>query len=247
MLPVTTAFERRVYRAATIIVASSERIHTSLLDDYGVPEEKIRVLPFGIPVPELPRAGTRHDRPRITFVGRSMERKGGWRLLELHQQHLRDRCVLTLVTPERVEPGLPNVEVRNDVTPGDGQLDSILAATDVFVFPSAMDQSPNAVLEAMAAGLPVVALSVAAVPEMVQHGVTGFLVAAGDDAGTVSAINSLLDDPATAHAMGTRGREHVREHFNATTSTSRLLDIIREAVVLREREGPASSSSGAKG
>jgi glycosyltransferase involved in cell wall biosynthesis len=232
MLPITTRFEHQVYRAATIIVAGSRWIHESLLEDYGVPEEKIRVLPFGILVPDSLPTRTRHDRPRVTFVGRSMERKGGRRLLELHQQQLRDRCLLTLVTQERVKGGLPSVEVRNDVTPGDGKLASILADTDVFVFPSAMDQSPNVVLEAMAAGLPVVALPVAAVPEMVEHGVTGLLVAEGDDDGLVSAIRSLLDDPATARAMGTRGRQHVLKCFDATTSTSRLLEIIHEAVDL---------------
>lgn len=196
------------------------------------PRRRSVCFPSAFSFPTAFRHVQRHDRPRVTFVGRSMERKGGRRLLELHQQQLRDRCLLTLVTQERVKGGLPSVEVRNDVTPGDGKLASILADTDVFVFPSAMDQSPNVVLEAMAAGLPVVALPVAAVPEMVEHGVTGLLVAEGDDDGLVSAIRSLLDDPATARAMGTRGRQHVLKCFDATTSTSRLLEIIHEAVDL---------------
>jgi starch synthase len=236
-LPATTVFERRVYRAATTIVANSRWIHSSLTGDYGIPEDKIRVLPFGLPVADLPdRPG--HDVPRITFVGRSMERKGGRRLLRLHQQHLRDRCVLTLVTQDDVPGHLANVEVRTDVTPGDGKLASILAHTDVFVFPSSIDKSPNAILEAMAAALPVVALPVAAVPEMVSHGVTGLLVAEGDDEGLVAAIRSLLDDRPTARAMGARGRQQVVKSFNAETSTAGLVEIIREAVLLHHAQGP---------
>jgi alpha-maltose-1-phosphate synthase len=231
-LPLSKWFEFRVFRAARIIVASSRWIRTSLLDDYGVPAAKIRVVPFGITVPRsLPRP-ERRGMPRITFVGRALQRKGGLRLLELHQRYLRDRCLLTLVTPEHVERGLTNVEVRDDIISGDGKLESVLAATDVFVFPSTMDQSPNAVLEAMAHGLPVIALPVAGVPEMVEDGTSGLLVPEDDDSALVSAISRLLDEPQVARAMGTRGRELVLERFDMRVTTRNLLDVVREAMAL---------------
>jgi alpha-maltose-1-phosphate synthase len=240
-LPITVWFERRVFEQATLVVASSRWICSSLTGDYQLPMEKIRVVPFGITVPTKLPADERHDPPRITFVGRSLERKGGRLLLQLHQLHLRERCTLTLVTQDRVERGLQGVEVRNDVTPGDAKLDSILAATDVFVLPSHMDQSPNAVLEAMAAGLPVVAMAVAGVPEMVEHGETGLLVTPGDDHALVTAISSLLDDPQRARAMGERGRQRVLERFDARRTTARLLEVIGEAIALHRPDQPADA------
>lgn len=241
LLPLTQSFERRVYEAATIIVANNRTAFRSLVDDYGVPEDKVRVFPLGITVsPPAARQGLPRSMPRLTFVGASLERKGGRVLLELHQRHLRERCILTLVTREAVELGMYNVEVHNDVTPGNGKLGPILADTDVFVFPSVMDQSPNAVLEAMAAGLPVVALPVAGVPEMVEDGVTGHLVPPGDERALLDAITSLLDDPTAARAMGQRGRQAVLERFDASRTTERLIDALREAVALRAGRSSAS-------
>jgi alpha-maltose-1-phosphate synthase len=225
-------FERRVFEAATLVVAKSQWARSRLVEDFAIPEKKVRVVHFGISIPADPPPHVGHHPPRITFVGSSLERKGGRLLLELHQRHLRSRCILTLVTRDRVDPGLHGVEVRNDIHPGDGQLESVLAETDVFVFPSAIDKSPNAVLEAMAAGLPVVALSVAGVPEMVEHAVTGLLVPESDEAALVVAISSLLDDQAESRRMGERGRRRVLDNYDGRRTTKQLLDIIEEAMTL---------------
>jgi starch synthase len=236
-LALTKVIERRVYDAATIIVANSRWASRSLIDDYDVPESKIRVFPLGISLPETTPERLARSTPRITFVGRSMERKGGRRLLELHQRYLKQRCILTLVTQEAVKPGVANVELRNDVTPANGKLASILANTDIFVLPSTIDMSPNAILEAMAAAVPVVAFSVGGVPEMLEDRVTGRLVAEGDDDGLVKAIASMLDDLAGARAMGQRGRDAVSQRFDAIQSTARLLDVLGEAVRLYADSG----------
>lgn len=233
----TKVFERRVYDAATIIVANSRWAARSLIDDYDVPESKIRVFPFGITLPEMTPERVPRSTPRITFVGSSMERKGGRRLLELHQRYLKQRCTLTLVTQETVEPGMANVELRNDVTPSNDKLASILSDTDIFVLPSTIDKSPNAILEAMSAAVPVVALSVGGVPEMVEDGVTGRLVAEGDDDGLVRAIRSMLDDLAGARVMGQRAKEAVGQRFDATRSTALLVDVLSEAVRLHAERG----------
>src|SRR5436853_310721 len=82
------------------LVAQSAWAAASLRDDYGVPADRITVIPFGITVPDVaPREPNDDgDLPRLTFIGRSMDRKGGWRLLDLWRRHLRDRSRLTLVT-----------------------------------------------------------------------------------------------------------------------------------------------------
>jgi glycosyltransferase involved in cell wall biosynthesis len=226
---VAQLFERRVYAAATLLVAQSEWAADSLRRAYGVADDRIRVVPFGLTVgPEPVRAPA--ELPEITFVGATLDRKGGHRLLRVFRERLAGRCVLNLVTREPVA-GTPGVRVFSDFEPGDPRLPGLLARTSVFVFPTEMDNSPYSVLEAMRAGVPVVATRVGALPEMVDDGVTGLLVA-HDDADLAAAIGSLLADPARVEAMGAAGRKRVIERYDANVTTSRLLDILTEA---RER------------
>lgn len=233
----TVGFERRVYAAATLVVANSGWAADSLRDSYGLPDDKVRVLPFGISIidPALVPAPTT-SRPTIAFVGNRMERKGGTRLLRLYERELVDRCDLALVTHDPVDAG-PGVHVHSDVTPGSPRLWEVLGGASIFCFPSTIDQAPNAILEAMAAGLPVVALAVGAVPEMVVHGETGLLVAPGDDRGLLAALRALLDDPQRARAMGAAGRLRCREHYDMADSAHRLVAVLHDAVE-RHAQGP---------
>jgi glycosyltransferase involved in cell wall biosynthesis len=231
LLRPTMALERRVYDAATRVVAQSSWAATSLHEDYGIDADRVVIIPFGITVPPPP---ARPDTgagglPRITFIGRSMDRKGGWRLLEVWRRHLRDRSRLTLVTLDAVasEPGL---EVRNDVRPGDGQAERLLAETDVFAFPTELDTFGYAAIEAMAAEVPVVATRTAGVPEVVEDGVTGLLVDVGDDEALTEALVALLDDPDRRRRLGTAGRRRVLERFDARVTTRALLEVLAEAV-----------------
>ena len=229
VLPVTQWFERKVYDAATLIAPSSVLCEESLRSEYSVPVEKIWRLRFGIPVPDpLPAAPRTSGLPEVTFVGWDLDRKGGRKLLELHQRFLADRCVLNLVTRDDV-PDLPNVRVHHEVRPGDGKLATLLRQSRVFVFPSEIDQSPNAVLEAMAAGLPVIALRVGGLGDMVDSGVTGFLLEPGDDTGLVNAVMSLLEDPGRAARMGTAGHQRALAHFEVGATTAELVEVLRGA------------------
>lgn len=223
----TMALERRVYQAATAVVAQSTWAAGSLIEDYEVDAAKIHVIPFGITVPPPPTPRQDEpDRPVITFVGRSMERKGGWRLLELWRRHLRERSRLVLVTLEPVPPEA-GLTVRNDIRPGDGRLGDVLAETDVFAFPTELDTFGYAAIEAMAAGCAVVASATAALPEVVADGETGLLVPVGDDAALRAALEQLLDDPARRRRMGAAGRARVESRFSAAVTTEALLDVLR--------------------
>jgi len=224
----TKPLEGRVYDAAAFVVAHSRWAASSLVDDYGVMEEKIRVIPFGIGVPPLPAVRSREGTPRITFIGRSMERKGGWWLLDLWRRYLRDVSTLTLVTPEPV-PEEPGVEVIGDVRPGDGRVFELLADTAVYAFPSPIDPFGYSMIEAMAMAVPVVALGQAAVPEIVDDGVTGTVVEPGDDVAFADAVRALLADPALGRRMGDAGRARVLEHFDVRVTTNQLVEVLTAA------------------
>jgi glycosyltransferase involved in cell wall biosynthesis len=96
--------------------------------------------------------------------------------------------------------------IRSDVP-------QILAALDVFVLPSLWEGMPNAILEAMAAGLPVVATAVGGTPEVVADGKTGLLVPSHNPAAMAEAMERLLRSPDLRHRMGQAGREQVLQHF----------------------------------
>ena len=85
---------------------------------------------------------------------------------------------------------------------------------DIFVLPSWIEGLPVTILEAMAAGKPVVATSVGGVPELVLDGETGILVPPHDVPSLSEAIMSLLNMPETAHQMGNNGREHISQEFS---------------------------------
>jgi alpha-maltose-1-phosphate synthase len=230
--PLTVAsivpFERRVYSAARRVVAHSNWAADSVLS-YGVPHAKVEVIPFGISVPPTPAPRERgSDKPAIVFVGTSMQRKGGWRLLEIWRRRLAESSRLTIVTTEHVESA-PGLDVRNDVRPGDGRIEAILGAADMLAFPGEIDSFGYAILEAMAAGLPVVASSQGAVPELVDDGVTGLLVPPHDDDAFARALQELVDEPARAKALGAAGRLRLLERFDARTTTAQLIAVIRDA------------------
>lgn len=90
----------------------------------------------------------------------------------------------------------------------------IMRLSDLIVLASHQEGFPNVLLEAMAAGRPVVATRVGGVPEIVQDGVTGMLVPPGDPERLAAAILHVLSDGERARAMGRRGLELVRERFS---------------------------------
>ena len=232
-------FERRVHAAADLLVATGASAARSLREDYRIPAERIRVIHYGITAPTFGTAaapGTGATPPRLVFVGRSLRRKGGMRLYRLHQERFADRCELVLVTPDAAPSGR-NVRVVGDLAPGDPRLWTILRSAAAFVFPSVVDQQPNAVMEAMAAGLPVLAYPVNAVAEMVVDGVTGVLPADRSDGALAAGIEFLLADPGRRARMGEAGRSRYRERFSAELTVRRLLPVLAEAIARHGRAG----------
>jgi glycosyltransferase involved in cell wall biosynthesis len=87
-----------------------------------------------------------------------------------------------------------------------GDIPEILAAADIFALASDWEGLPLAIIEAMAAGLPVVATSVGCVPEIIEHGRTGLLVARGDQAALVAALKELAENHSLRRDMGAAAR-----------------------------------------
>jgi glycosyltransferase involved in cell wall biosynthesis len=105
----------------------------------------------------------------------------------------------------------------------------LLSRASAFVLASDYEGCPLAVIEALAAGVPVAATAVGGVPELVDTG-TGILAPAGDEGALADALRTLLLDPARARALGEAGRRTVAERLSHDVMVSRLLDLYREMV-----------------
>jgi glycosyltransferase involved in cell wall biosynthesis len=176
---------------------------------------------------------------RIVFVGWVTGEKGVFEALEVLAD-VRARhpsATLTVVgggrdldtfTREVERRGLTEA-VRITGWLGHHDVQRILGESDVFLFPSHFEGLPNAVIEAMAAGLPVVATRVGGVPDLIRPGENGFLVDVGDVAGMTRRVDALLTEPARARAMGRRGRETVLERCDIERVWPRFADVLHTA------------------
>ena len=196
----------------------------------GVDSGKLVVIANGIaaePLPSVDRAtllaefNVPPDARVLGFVGRLWPQKRVRDLIWATDvlRNVRDN-VYTLIVGDgpqrdtlvdytakvRIDTRVRFLGVRHDVP-------RLMAAMDVFVLPSEFEGMPNAVLEAMLAGLPVVASNVPGTDEVVVDGETGFLVPVGDTKEIASRVNRLLDDDALRRRLGTAGRRRAIEQF----------------------------------
>ncbi|HVS14501.1 MAG TPA: glycosyltransferase [Thermoanaerobaculia bacterium] len=121
---------------------------------------------------------------------------------------------------------------------------ALLAAADLFVAPSLEDAFPTSLLEAMTAGLPVVASRTGGIPEIVVPGKTGLLVPPGDPGALAGAMAALLADPVRRAALGAAGRRRVEERFSAVAWVERLTAVYRRILSPSDVDGETVLPSG---
>jgi len=106
----------------------------------------------------------------------------------------------------------------------------LLANSAIFVLSSKREGFPISILEAMRAGLPVIATNVGGVSEAVVDGETGYLVPAGDIVALRKRLSVLIEDRVLRKQMGSQGRERFAQLFTLDKMVDRTLDVYREAV-----------------
>lgn len=196
---VSTWLERTAYQNADGVVAVSQSMKADVHDLYGVPHDRIRVIPNGIdvdeyqssPNPELLRShGVDPEKPFVLFVGRITRQKGVLHLINAIR-HLKrgTQVVLCAGAPDTREIGEEMTrkveEARQDSAHPIVWIEKMLPKKEIIAFyshaaafccPSVYEPFGIINLEAMACGAPVVASKVGGIPEVVVDGDTGFLV-----------------------------------------------------------------------
>jgi glycosyltransferase involved in cell wall biosynthesis len=209
----------------------------------------VRVIYNPMPLP-APVEFSARAQAHLLFLGRLGHAKGSYDLLravhQLVQRHPDLRLILAgngelAQTREAIRAlGLDNnVEVLGWV--GVRAREQLLARAAVCVLPSYAEGLPMSVLEAMAAGLPVVASAVGGVPDMVTDGIEGRLVAPGDVAALVDALDAVLADDTLRRRMGMAGRNKAEAVFSTRLVLPQLEELYRQ-LGARARRGAAAGS-----
>ena len=216
-----TVLQRAAYAAADVVVANS-RAAAARLEHEHVTRRRIHVISNGLDVSRYPRGRAPRAVRRIITVARLRPEKAHEVLLEaaalVVARHpevefdiVGDGSRLSALARLAERLGIAShvhfLGHRDDVV-------GALEAADLFVLPSRSEAFPNGVLEAMAAGLPVVACAVGGLPELVNEGKTGLLVPPEDPQALAAATSSLIDDPQRAWTLGQAGRELVEAHYS---------------------------------
>lgn len=212
--------ERAARPFATMLVCPVEQVRRMGIEAGTCDPARSVVIPNAVDAAAAPRAALDADVPTIVSVGRLHEPKDFVTLARA-----LGGLPAGAFRAEIVGDGPDRPDVERELAAGGaagavelaGERDDVparLAAADVFVLSSRSECMPISVLEAMAAGLPVVATAVGGLPEMVVDGETGFLVAAGDADALRAALARLVADPALRRRMGAAGRRRVEERFD---------------------------------
>jgi len=240
------------------VVAVAGFVRQAELQESGIPASKVTVivncidferyanvepgsrarlrLDFGIPPGDFV----------IGFIGRFHPQKGIEVLIEAFARIAPDRpgLWLLLVGDGELRPRLRALSeasggsARTIFTGAREDIPRILAALDLFVLPSLWEGLPLALLEAMAAGLPVVASDVGGVPEILVDGETGCLVPPRDPAALAAAILEFVDHPEIRQRLGAAGQQRVKESFSAQNLVARLTALYEELLLKKGAARP---------
>jgi glycosyltransferase involved in cell wall biosynthesis len=219
--PLDIAMQRAAYACAHRIVANS-RAAAERLREERVPGRKIVVIPNGLDTSRSRRRPPRTPLRTITVVANLRREKGHDVLLAAAPQVLARfpdaRFAIVGGGPEQSAlmaradaPGIRGAFTFH------GHCDEVaqrLDEADVFVLPSRSEAFPNAVLEAMAAGLPIVASSVGGIRELLDHGQTGLLVPPDNSRALADALCQVMADPALAARLGASARARAETRYS---------------------------------
>lgn len=225
------------------IVAVSESVRRHTIEREGLAPERVVTIPNGIDLAEFDTA-RRLESPwrRPPGSGPVLAMTAGIRPVKGHEyllaalvllrpRHPGLRCLLIggglRPRREELQERIRSLELEEQVVDLGWQTNvaPLLDEIDLFVLSSTSEGQSNAILEAMAAGRPVVATDVGGNPDTVEGGVTGLLVPARSPERLAEAIDSLLADPARARALGANGRERVGRCFSAGAMARRYEDL----------------------
>jgi glycosyltransferase involved in cell wall biosynthesis len=229
------------------VVGVGQAVRRALINNEGIPAQRIGVIYNGIEMSRNGHYGQHRDAVRrelglnredfvVVHVARLDYLKDHHTALRTLRRAIAQRPnVKLLLVGEGPEQPAIEQQIDKDKLAANVRLlglrhdvKELLRASDLFLLTSISEGIPLTILEAMAAGLPVVATAVGGVPEIVINGETGLLAPAHNDDGLAAHILCLADDPQLCRQMGHSGQERAREYFSEDHMHHRYLKLYRE-------------------
>ncbi len=227
--------ERVLWPLAHHILCNSQILKDFLVSRYGLPPARLTVVPNGVDTDFFkPGNNGRPKGPQVLLsVARLVPDKDHDTLLaafsRLAGQHPGAELWLVGNGPRResLEQQARDLGLAGQVKflPATNDIRKLYHQADIFVLSSVIEALPNVIMEAMAAGLPVVATRGGGLSEAVVPEDTGFLVNPRDITGLTASLARLLDDPEAGRSLGRRGRERVLTQFSFEAMVSRHQDV----------------------
>ncbi len=231
---------QKIHKWAHCVIANSVAVRQMLQEEFHIPEEHVRVIHNGVDLTRFD--GARDSRQKlfpdfdpqwkliVTVANMHSAVKGHYELIEA-ARIVRDsipeaRFLLVGDGEERLklEEAVRSAGMQDRIVFLNSRSDvsEVLSCCDLFVLPSRAEGLPNALLEALAAGLPVIATAVGGVPDIIEDGVNGVLIPPQNPAALADALLRVLKNPRLSEKLGRGGRDRVRTNFSFDHTISEL-------------------------
>ena len=238
---------RHIQNFSSRIIANSQAVEDFLVREDGFDRRQICVVRNGVDFKRFANASGdreklfpnlgREDRLIAVVANMNVKSKGHSDLIAAGQEICQEfpgakfLCIGDGIERRELERTVEELRLRNHFLflGRRDDVPNILACCDLFVLPSWAEGLPNSVLEAMAAGVPVVATRVGGIPEIIADGVGGLLVPAQDSRALAAAIAQLLRDPQRAQRFAEVAQERARTEFSYERLLAALDRLYRES------------------
>ena len=215
---VARQYESLLWPLSTHIICNAEAIREKLIKTHKTDPKKISVIPNGVDTDHFhPCHEKQSSPPTIVYGGRLVKQKDPLTLLKAFKriQQVIPETRLQVIGNGPMAPLVEHYTRKNGL---EGKVSLIAGTTDIrdylqqarlFLLPSRYEGSPNILIEAMACGLPAVATKTSGIPELIEHGVNGYMVPIGDFQKMAECVVQLLENDEDRIKMGTEARKRV--------------------------------------
>lgn len=235
-------------RRADRIIAVSQFTKQDIMSVFGIPESKIAVIYHGVHpedyvLPEEARAEIRNglginSQQMILFAGKLAPRKGVDVLIRALPQVLKEVEVKLVLAGSGNQQDYQHLaqtlgisdKIRFVGRVPDDALRLLFSSCDLFVLPSRLEGLGIVILEAMAAGKPVVATNVGGIPELIESGQNGILVEANNEGKLAGAIVKVLSNKSLAQIIGENNMKKARERFSWEVAAQKTERVYNELI-----------------